>query len=114
MKLKSLIYGVIAGSAVASLTTLLVTPKSGKEVQASLTNSVNLIKRNLNETKEQTLSLKDQFSETAKISKEAIEVVSQDVKVSIDDWKQEVEPAIKQLQKEIDELQEVFQNSRNT
>ncbi|WP_216829386.1 YtxH domain-containing protein [Alkalihalobacterium elongatum] len=111
MKLKSLLYGVVAGGAIASITTLLLTPKSGKELQNSLVNTANTIKNNLNETKEHTISLKNQFSDTAKISKEAIDTVSKDVKISIDDWKQEVEPALKQLQKEIDDLQEALQGS---
>ncbi|WP_096201477.1 YtxH domain-containing protein [Bacillus sp. FJAT-45350] len=112
MSKRSLMYGIIAGGAIGTICALLTTPSSGKKLQACCKDGYKKLVVNFENAKQQTLFLKKQAEETAKISSSSIKTVSQELKASVDEWKQEVEPNLKQLKNNISELQDTIEDSR--
>lgn len=105
---KSLFYGLLTGSIIGGAVTLLVTPKSGNEVQRIITDNAGSLVSSISNVKEKTLQLKNQVQIVAKEGAQTIKDVSTDVQSSINEWKKDVEPTMIDIQKSIQELHETI------
>lgn len=108
MNIKSLIYGVVTGVTLGSLTILFTTPQPGKEVQRKIKESCEQINHFMKKTKNETIELKEQISETVKNSAESIKSISKELSESVYEWKSEIEPAFTQLKNDIETLQKML------
>ncbi|MGP7819003.1 YtxH domain-containing protein [Niallia sp. 01092] len=102
---KSFLTGFIIGSIAAGVTTLLSTPVSGKEARKTVYDNTNAFLSNMDELKTSIIEIKDSIT-TATVEGQAI-ILSfvEDLKVTLNDWKQEIKPHQEQLQIELKELE---------
>ncbi|MEK4030949.1 MULTISPECIES: YtxH domain-containing protein [Bacillaceae] len=114
MNKKSLLIGMIAGTAAGAAATLLNTPMSGqqarerlKTAQASLKSNASVIKTDIGQVKQAVMHLKD-------VSKDNIGEVANGLKVSAGIWKESTEPNIEKLQKDIAEVQKTVEDLQKT
>lgn len=107
---KSLLIGIVTGAVISGITTLLTTPKSGQEAKQLLKNNYEQINKIMLKGKKETLAIKNQMTKTAEISSNALKSVTVELKDSLDIWRKDVEPTLKQLNHEIDELQKTLKN----
>lgn len=105
---KSMLYGLLTGSMLAGICTLLITPQAGIKTRKQITEKIKASKELLEKGKMEASALKEQLQETTTISKDTIKLVSTEVKHSVEDWQKEVEPTITQLKNEIDLLQKTL------
>lgn len=114
MNKKSLLIGVIAGTAAGAAATLLNTPMSGqqareklKTAQASFKSNARVIKTEIGQVKQAVIHLKD-------VSKDNIGEVANGLKMSAGVWKESTEPNIERLQKDITEVQKTVEDLQKT
>ncbi|WP_409304551.1 YtxH domain-containing protein [Peribacillus sp. SCS-155] len=105
MKAKSLFFGFLAGSVIAGAAALLSAPAAGKETRYRLRENKDEITELAKELKEQIMAIKTESVYASKIGKEAIQAFISDVKVMIENWKQETQPNITQLTNRIQEIE---------
>lgn len=101
---KSLFYGLVTGSLIGGVLTLLSTPRSGNEIQKVIANNVNELTDSLSTFKEKAQQLRNQVETVAKESASTIKTVSSDVQNCVKEWRKDVEPTITDIQKSIQEL----------
>lgn len=105
VKGKSLLLGFVVGGVISAGTTLLSTPKSGKELRLRVksqglewTNMVQNIKYD-------GLRLKDQIVETSKEGAAMMIHLTKEMKESINEWKGAVEPHQKNIHKYLEQIE---------
>ncbi|ENH96031.1 hypothetical protein J416_12929 [Gracilibacillus halophilus YIM-C55.5] len=103
---KSLFIGVVTGSVIGAATTLLTTPKSGKELRTDVKHRSNEVVQSINHLREEGFDLKDQIAKTSKEGAALIRDLSADVKQSVESWKKTVEPHQKNIQKYLTQIEE--------
>lgn len=108
MSEKSLFYGFVAGSLIGGAITLLLTPKSGNEIQKVIATNVNELTDSVSTFKEKTKQLRNQVETVAKESASTIKTVSSEVQNCVKEWRKDVEPTITDIQKSIQELHETI------
>lgn len=114
MKAKSLVYGMIVGSTVAAIAALLVTPTSGRELRENSKTNVEKVCSSIRQLALDGKTLLEQVKKTTKVGKDTILDISSEVKDSIQDWKEEVEPALIQLRDDIESLKRTVEQTKNT
>lgn len=114
MDKKSLLIGMITGTAAGAAATLLNTPMSGQEArkkvkaaQASLKSNARVIKAEIGQVKQAVVHLKD-------VSKDNIGEVTDSLKVSAGIWKESTEPNIQKLQQDVTEVQKTVEDLQKT
>lgn len=109
MKLKSLISGVVVGSILGGLSALLLTPANGREVRDCVMNKCKEARDSLQSITNDAKLLSNQIRLTAKTGTTAAKVISEEVKQSVNEWREDIEPHLRQLQEDIDKLQQLAQ-----
>ncbi len=114
MKTKALFSGIMVGTVLSAVATLLTTPASGREVQATCKDRVCKIRSGFQQLSNDSKALTEQIKTTTQISKETLKNVGTEVKDSIDHWKRDVEPTLKQLKEDVDTLQRNIEQAKQT
>lgn len=112
MKAKSLLSGVVAGSAIIGALTLLTTPKSGKELRQSCKENMVKVRGGFNQIVSDSQKASLQLKETVKVGKETFSTIGEEIKDSVEDWKKDVEPSLSQLKDDIEALQRSVNETR--
>lgn len=102
---KSLLLGILAGGVVGAAATLLSTPKSGREVRADVKQRSEDVMQTMNRLRVEGMDLKEQITKTSKEGVALIKDLSNDMKNSIESWKQTVEPHQKNIQKYLTQIE---------
>jgi|SRR5690625_259531 len=89
---KYLILGFIIGGTISAATTLLTTPTSGKNVRTRVMEQGLEWKGIVDDIIQDTLRLKDQLAKTSKEGVALINELTEDMKTSVDEWKNAIEP----------------------
>lgn len=105
-KMKAFFTGVVFGGLAAGSAVLLTNPKSGEEWRREAGTRGRQAKEALGQIKIDGLSLKDDVLTATRQSIPAIKEGAKGIMASIDQWKQETEPDIHNLQNQIQELNE--------
>lgn len=113
-KNNSLLLGLIVGGVIGSVATLLSTPSSGKEFRGQINLSREQLENLLAQLKRESKALKDQLIKTAQESSGIVKDVSFDLKKTIQQFQQDIEPHKNDLMKEIEEIdQKIKQLEKN-
>lgn len=107
MNAKSIFYGFITGCLAGGAITVLVTPKSGSEMQQLMFLKLNNFKNTLVNVQLKTTELKEQIQHVASegiATGESVTTFSDNIKDSLSNWKNDVEPTVTDLQKSIQDL----------
>lgn len=102
---KSLLLGLLIGSTIGAVTTLLTTPSSGKEMRAQLKHQTEKWKDMAESLLEDSLRLKEQIAETSKESIVAIQQYIKDMTNSVQDWQVAVEPHQENIQEYLAQIE---------
>lgn len=105
-KFRSYVTGFIAGGLVGGLITLLYTPKSGKELRHDFAKAKKHVNSTLKQLQSESLELKDHFIQLKQHGTETIKNVAKELHGTVDSWKNDIEPHLKSLQHEVNELKE--------
>ncbi|HHY21991.1 MAG TPA: hypothetical protein GX525_08975 [Bacilli bacterium] len=109
MKLKSLVSGVVIGSILGGLSALLLTPANGREVRGCIIQKYKEAKHSLQSVSNDAKLLTNQARLTLETGTTAAKAISKEVKQSVNDWREDIEPHLRQLQEDIDKLQQLAQ-----
>ncbi|MDQ0214756.1 gas vesicle protein [Oikeobacillus pervagus] len=114
MDKKSLTYGFLIGGAISAVTTLLITPSSGKDIQLKFKTKKQHLKESSNQLKGEVLQLKQSVVSLAKEGKSAFNQLSTDLKSSIELWQKNIEPNKDAIQNELEEIKKSIDQLENT
>src|SRR5690625_5210578 len=89
---RSLLLGFVIGGTVSAVTTLLSTPSSGKELRGRMKQQSKEWKEMADKLLQDSLRLKNQIAETSKEGVALIQNLTQEMKKSVQEWKETVEP----------------------
>lgn len=103
---KSLIWGFAAGTLIAGATTLLTTPKRGQELRKSCRESAENVKDLATTLYNDSTLIKEQVERTVKDGSELIKNVSHDLKTSVNQWKQDIEPHKSKIEADLDDIKQ--------
>ncbi|RPF52025.1 YtxH domain-containing protein [Aquisalibacillus elongatus] len=103
---KSLLLGVLFGSAVGASVSLLTTPSSGEELRSKVKDQSDRLRDIAQQIREDGLDLKNQLSKTSKEGAALLKDLSQDIKTSIESWKETIEPHQENLQEHLRQIEE--------
>src|SRR5699024_3748660 len=106
MKAKAFISGLIIGTTISSVATLLSTPASGQELRAKGKANIQRIKLGVEQFSEDSKNVVTQTKKTVSVSKEAFKEFGGEMKDSIQEWKTDTQSSIDQLKTDIDALKE--------
>ncbi|WLR53961.1 YtxH domain-containing protein [Mesobacillus subterraneus] len=106
MKAKKVLAGMVIGGVVASIATLLSTPKSGYETRRTLIANKNEYMESIKDIKDSAVELKNTVATASKEGKASIQTFITDVKTAIFEWKLETEENKKVLQEDVMELED--------
>ncbi|MED3648843.1 YtxH domain-containing protein [Halalkalibacterium halodurans] len=105
MKIRPFFYGALTGAILASIATLLIAPTSGKELQKKCKAKGRSLQQSIEQMKHDGIQLKDRISKTSKMTSEALKTVGPEIKTSLDQWKEDVDPSLQKLKDDIEQLQ---------
>ncbi len=114
MKTKAFLTGILVGTTIAATAALLMTPVSGRDLRE---NSIHYLKKasdSLRQFAADGKSVIEQLRSTTQIGKETFIDLSTELKHSIQDWKEDVEPAINQLREDIEALKRTVEQTKKT
>lgn len=102
---KSLLIGFSVGSIVAGVSTLLVTPKSGKQIRHNLKYSTEKTEAIISQMRKNTSTLTNDIITLGKDSSSLIKGVAADLKDDYQTYKKDIEPNLKAIQEGIKNLE---------
>jgi gas vesicle protein len=105
MKAKSLTYGLIIGGVIGSISSLLSTPSSGRELRSQIKSKKEDWSQVFEEMKVHLGELKDSISTLSQEGKETVQQISKDLQASVKQWQASTEPNNQKLQQEIQLIQ---------
>jgi gas vesicle protein len=105
MKAKSLTYGLIIGGVIGSISSLLSTPSSGRELRSQIKGKKEDWSQVFEEMKVHLGELKDSISTLSQEGKETVQQISKDLQASVKQWQASTEPNNQKLQQEIQLIQ---------
>lgn len=112
-KSKSLVLGFFIGGTIGAATTLLTAPSSGQELRGRVKKHSLEWKEMAESLIQDGLRLKDQIAETSKEGVTLINNLTTELKSSVEEWKEVVEPHqdniheyLEQIQLSLKELEE--------
>ena len=105
MSAKSFLSGFLIGGLAAGITTLLTTPMSGKEIRKSCNDTSKAFLSHIQELKLDLLDIKDSVKTATVEGKSVLGFVIEDLKKSINTWKEEIKPHQELLQVELKEME---------
>lgn len=109
MKIKSLFIGFVTGSILTGAATLLTAPSSGKETRDRIKKNKEDIALTLLELKEKAAAVKEDASTATQAGKETLKTFIADLKILLDNWKEDIEPNKEELTKSIKEIESSIQ-----
>ena len=110
----SLLFGLVVGGVIGSIATLLSTPSSGKELRGQLNLNRKQLEDLLHQLKNESKALKEQLIKTVKDGSVVMKEVSSDLKKTVEQFQQEIEPHKNDLMKEIEEIDMKIKNLEQT
>ncbi len=105
MKAKSILTGFLTGALIAGVSTLLYAPASGKDLRKRINKNMEEIMSLITEMTEQIKEMKDEAITASKISKESMKDFISDVKILIQNWKENIEPHKKEIGLKMKEIE---------
>ncbi|RIW35361.1 YtxH domain-containing protein [Bacillus salacetis] len=114
MKMKSISYGVLAGSALGAIAALLTTPQSGKDLKGQIRKNKDEWKSILLEIKTNAVEVKDAVSRLSSEGKETITHLKDDMQNSIQAWQGSTEPNIQHIKDEISAIEQLAEDMEQT
>ncbi|MBS3680529.1 YtxH domain-containing protein [Ornithinibacillus massiliensis] len=102
---KSLMLGIMVGGVVGAVTTLLTTPSSGKEFRNKVKDQSQEWMELLENLKLDGLRLKNQIAATSKEGVSLIKDLTHEMKSSIVEWKESVEPHQKNIHQYLEQIE---------
>lgn len=105
MSAKSFLSGFLIGGLAAGVTALLTTPMSGKEMRKSCNDTSQAFLSHIQELKIDLVAIKDSVKTATVEGKDVISVFLEDLKQSIETWKEETKPHQEQLQADLKEME---------
>ncbi|WP_102347454.1 YtxH domain-containing protein [Bacillus sp. Marseille-P3661] len=105
---KSLLAGILVGGVAATITTLLVSPKSGHEWRETIKLNSSKVKDAVNALKLESSSIKEQVVNSSKESALILKDFSNDVKTSVSAWRKDIEPNQARINDELKNIEESF------
>ncbi|WP_409253342.1 YtxH domain-containing protein [Bacillus sp. SCS-153A] len=114
MKIKSITYGILAGSAIGALATLLSAPQSGKELKGQIEKNKDEWKAVFNEIKTNAVEVKDAVSRLSTEGKQTITLLKDDMQHSIQAWQGNTEPNIQHIKDDISAIEQLAENMERT
>ncbi|GAA0314056.1 hypothetical protein GCM10008967_00700 [Bacillus carboniphilus] len=110
MKIRSLITGVLVGGLIGSATVLFTTPTSGREVRTSLKNGTKEWGSLVKDVQNKASNVKTDVLKLVSEGKKAAGIVQNQMKPSIQQWKNSLDPQMEEFRKEMEEIQKQFQH----
>ncbi|WP_456271911.1 YtxH domain-containing protein [Bacillus sp. AK031] len=107
MKFKSVTYGILAGSAIGALATLLSAPKSGKDLKLQIKQNKDEWKAVLTEIKINAVEVKNSVSKLSTEGKHTISTIKDDMQHSIQTWQGSTEPNIQHIKDDIVQIEQL-------
>lgn len=116
---KSFTIGFFLAGTVSAATALLLTPASGKDLRNKVVDQGAELKKIAEDLIQDALKLKDQIAKTSKEGAVLISELTEEMKTSIEDWKEAVEPHqdniydyLEQIESSIKELEDKLQQEK--
>jgi len=103
---KSLLLGALFGTIVGASVTLLTTPTSGEELRNKIKEQSERLRDLMQEIRENGLDLKNQLSRTSKEGIALLKDLSQDIKLSVESWKETIGPHQDNIQEHLKQIEE--------
>ncbi len=110
---KSLLLGVLFGSLVGATTTLLTTPASGEAIRRKAKDGSVKLKDTIVELTENGLQIKNQLKKTTKEGAVLLKDLSQEIKQSIDTWKNNISPHQQNIHEHLKNVEESIKELEN-
>ncbi len=107
---KAFSIGLFIGGTIGAVTSLLSAPSSGKKLREELKNSTNEWIEILSELKTNANELKDSLTNLSIEGKEIVRDLSSDIKTTVEQWRNNIEPNKRQLQSELREIQQTLED----
>lgn len=106
MKAKPFLLGLTAGI-IGGMTTILFTaPQPGKQLRTNIAGNTTKAKNDLSVVRNQAIQVKQSVSSLKNEAKNNIPKIINELKISISNFKEEVEPQTKKLKQELEGLQQ--------
>jgi len=102
---KSLVLGVLVGSAAGAMATLLSTPSSGRDIRFRVKQQGYEWKELVDSVKLDGLRLKKQIAETSKEGAALMNSLTKEMKKSVDEWKQAVAPHQENIHEYLEQIE---------
>lgn len=102
---KSFLLGIMVGGVVGATATLLSTPTSGRELRSKVVNQTTEWKDLLDSLKIDGFRLKNQIAATSKEGVSLIKDLTKEMKSSVVEWKQSVEPHQKNIHQYLEQIE---------
>jgi gas vesicle protein len=110
MKIKSIAFGILAGSAIGAITTLLSTPQSGKDLKGQIKENKDEWKAVFTDIKNNAVEVKDAVSRLSQEGKQTITHLKDDMQSSIQTWQGSTEPNIQHIKDDISAIEQLAEN----
>ncbi|TSB45791.1 YtxH domain-containing protein [Alkalicoccobacillus porphyridii] len=105
MNMKSISFGLVAGTIISGVAVLLTAPTSGRELRNSCQNTLQSFKQSANQLSKEGIEIKNQAVETAKLGGDVLKTASTELKASFEEWQKETAPSIERIKTEIEGVQ---------
>lgn len=102
---KSIVIGFIVGGTISAATALLTTPSSGRVLRNRVKEQSIEWKRIVDDIITDGLRLKDQIAKTSKEGVALINELTQEMKTSVDEWKNAIEPHQENIHEYLEEIE---------
>ena len=106
MNLKSISYGLLAGTVISGVAVLLTAPSSGRDLRNSCQHSIESFKQSAKQLSKEGIQIKEQAVETAKLGGDVLKTASSELKTSFEHWQKETAPSIERIKTEIEGVQQ--------
>lgn len=103
---KSLAVGIIVGGTVSAAVALLTTPTSGRDLRNQIKQQSLEWKRIVDDIISDGWRLKDQIAKTSKEGVALINELTQEMKTSVDEWKNAIEPHQENIHEYLEEIEQ--------
>ncbi|MGE7024038.1 YtxH domain-containing protein [Solibacillus cecembensis] len=105
MKTKTFLIGLSAGLVGGAAAILLSTPQSGTQLRQNITTNLASAKSKLTDLTSEIGNVKQSISALSSVAQNNMPSIINDLKVSLSQFKQEIEPEALTLKQEIEKLQ---------
>lgn len=103
---KSIVLGVLFGSIVGASVSLLTTPQSGEDFRGKVKDQSSRLKELVQQLQVEGSRLKDQITRTSREGAALMKDLSQDIRTSVESWKETIEPHQENLQEHLQQIEE--------